>query len=93
LTFYPRRAASSASKLWSYWRAYRKVRSILNEVLSAPDRWAYTDGAIARAENELETLDLYHATTGGEAALARKRRDDAIRGSVQHAPVPIAAQA
>jgi hypothetical protein len=29
--------------------------------------------------DEFDALDLYHATTGGEAALARKHRDDAIR--------------
>ena len=52
------------------------------EVKSAPDRWTYTDLAIAPPmENELESLDLYHATRGGEAALAKKRRDDAIRAT------------
>jgi hypothetical protein len=29
--------------------------------------------------DEFEALDLYHETTGGEAALARKYRDDGIR--------------
>jgi hypothetical protein len=49
-------------------------------VLAAPDRWTYSDLAIAppRAD-EFDTLDLYHVTSGGEAALARKRRDVAIR--------------
>jgi len=28
---------------------------------------------------KLATFDLYHATAGGEAALARKNRSDAIR--------------
>ena len=52
----------------------------LKEVMTAPDRWTYTDLAIAPPqEDEFDTLDLYHATSGGEAALARKRRDDAIR--------------
>ena len=55
--------------------------------MAAPDRWTYTDLAIAppRAD-EFEALDLYHATSGGEAALARKRRDDAIRNS-KHAAI------
>src|SRR4029077_14551620 len=35
--------------------------------------------------DEFERLSLYHETTGGEAALARMRRDDAIRVS-GHAP-------
>jgi hypothetical protein len=30
-------------------------------------------------EEEFDSLDLYHATNGGQAALARKRRDDALR--------------
>ena len=37
----------------------------------------YSDVAIAPPErDEFEKLELYHATSGGEAALARKRRDD-----------------
>ena len=64
-------------------------RPSLDEVLAAPDRWTYTDLAIAPPQgDEFETLDLYHATSGGEAALARKRRDDAIRGSAHPAVEP-----
>jgi len=67
-------------KFGGYWNAYRQARAILKEVLAAPDRWSYQDLAITPPQaDELETLDLYHATSGGEAALARKRRDDAIR--------------
>jgi hypothetical protein len=59
---------------------------MMKEVLAAPNRWTYTDLAIAppRAD-EFETLDLYHATGGGEAALARKRRDAAIRAGTEAA--------
>jgi hypothetical protein len=58
--------------------------------MSAPDRYSYADTAIAPPKSdEFESLDIYHATRGGEDALARKRRDDAIRaGSYQ---VPVAA--
>ena len=53
---------------------------MLNAALKAPDRWTYSDLAIAPPEaDEFDALDLYHATTGGEAALARKKRDDNIR--------------
>ena len=53
---------------------------MLKQVLAAPDRWTYSDLAISPPrEDELDTLDLYHATSGGEAALARQRRHDAIR--------------
>ncbi|PWB60794.1 MAG: radical SAM protein [Bradyrhizobiaceae bacterium] len=78
--FYPRFAWESARKLRGYWRIYREAKRILNEVKEAPDRWTYSDIAIAPPKaDEFEALDLYHATTGGEAALARKRRDEAIR--------------
>ena len=72
-------------------------RRILDEVLAAPDRWTYSDLAIAPPQaDEFEALDLYHATSGGEAALARKRRDDAIRAgthaTAQRAPAISAAE-
>jgi hypothetical protein len=51
--------------------------------MAAPDRWTYSDLAIARQDDELEVLDLFHATDGGEQAVARKRRDDAIRVGVR----------
>ena len=59
------------------------TRRLLKEALDAPDRYAYSDLAIAppRAD-EFEQLELYHATGGGEAALARKKLGDDIRGSV-----------
>jgi hypothetical protein len=80
LVFYPRYAAETAVKVVRFWRAYRSCKVIYDEVRTAPDRLAYTDLAIAPPQaNEFEALDLYHATSGGEAALARKRRDDAIR--------------
>jgi len=39
----------------------------------------FGSGHRAAEADEFDALDLYHATTGGEAALARKYRDDAIR--------------
>ena len=80
LAFYPKALLEIVAKAWGYWSVYRRAKTILKEVLAAPDRWTYTDLAIAPPlENEFEALDLYHATDGGEAALGRKRRDDAIR--------------
>ncbi len=80
LVFYPRYFGETAVKLWRYLSAYRECKAILDEVLVAPDRLTYTDIAIAPPkEDEFETLDLYHATAGGEAALERKHRGDAIR--------------
>jgi Radical SAM superfamily len=78
--FYPRYWSETIVKIWHYWSVYRQSKAMLHDALTAPDRWSYTDLAIAPpGVEEFETLELYHATTGGEAALARKRRDDAIR--------------
>src|SRR5215475_3192599 len=80
LVFYPRYGWETLKKIWGYLRVYRQLRAMLNEALAAPDRWTYTDIAIAPPQqDEFERLSLYHETSGGEAALARKRRDDAIR--------------
>jgi hypothetical protein len=78
----------------AYWSVYRRFKAIRREVAAAPDRWSYSDVAIAPLrENELESLDLFHGTRGGEDALARRRRDDAIRatGHVSDLPEPVAA--
>ena len=78
--FYPRYLGETVVKMWRYWSVYKRFKSVLDEALTAPDRWTYTDLAIAPPQaDEFEALDLYHATSGGEAALARMRRDDAIR--------------
>ena len=72
-------------------RIYRQLKAILNEALDAPDRWTFSDLAIAPPlEDEFERLSLYHETSGGEAALARMRRDNAIRvgGHAPELPVP-----
>jgi hypothetical protein len=84
--FYPRYVGGTLYKAWHYWRMWRSSMVTLKEVESAPDRWTYSDLAIAPPrEDEFEALDLYHATTGGEAALARKRRDEAIRAGAEAA--------
>jgi hypothetical protein len=80
LLFYPRYWGGTAIKLAKYAAVYWRARRTFNEVMNAPDRWTYTDLAITPPQaDEFESLDLYHATSGGEAALARKRREDAIR--------------
>jgi Radical SAM superfamily len=87
LVFYPRYLRDVLSKVWGYWSVYRRAKAILKDVLAAPDRWTYTDLAVAPPrDNEFEALDLYHATDGGEAALERKRREDDIRVK-GHGPV------
>ena len=87
--FYPRLARETVRKLRGYWSTWRLFHAIRKEVAADPDARNYTDLALSPLmENEAESLDLYHATRGGEAALARKHRDDAIRA---HAAAPRAA--
>jgi hypothetical protein len=89
LLFYPRYAGEIAVKAAKYLRFFLMTRRLLKEALDAPDRWTYTDLAIEPPKaDEFEQLSLYHATSGGEAALARKRLGDSIRTS---APPPAAA--
>jgi hypothetical protein len=78
--FYTRYWGGTVLKAWRYLRVYMRCKAMLNAALKAPDRWTYSDLAIAPpAADEFEALDLYHATTGGEEALTRKKRDDSIR--------------
>ena len=86
LVFYPRYGAEIAMKAWRYLKLYRSSMRDLKQVLQAPDRWTYTDLAIAPPlGDELETLDLYHVTSGGEAAVARVRRETESRARVSAA--------
>jgi hypothetical protein len=83
--FYPRYVREIADKAWGYWSVYRKARKILKEVPVAPDRWTYSDLA-PPGNDENDRLDIYHATAGGEGALARKRRDDMLRAGRGRVP-------
>src|SRR5262249_8216725 len=81
--FYPRYLAEIVVKAWRYWSVYRRARAIFKQVMAAPGRWSYTALSITPAqEDEFDRLDLYHQTRGGEAALARKRREELLRTKV-----------
>jgi hypothetical protein len=81
--FYPRYAAETVVKAWRYLAVYRAAMRTLREVLRASDRWTYTDLAITLPrEDELDNLDLYRATSGGGAAVARVRREAEARARV-----------
>jgi hypothetical protein len=81
--FYPRTAAEIATKAGQYWSVFRGMRRILKQVLASPEHRHYADLAITPPEpDEFDHLDLYQVTSGGEAALARKRRDDLLRAKV-----------
>jgi hypothetical protein len=89
LVFYPRMLRETLRKARGYWSTIMQFRAIMNEVRNAPDRTSYSDVAISpQQEQEFEKLDLYHATTGGEGALGRKRRDDAIRAGTFKSALP-----
>ena len=82
--FYPRYWLGTAVKAVRYARIYRRCKKMLDAALKAEDRWTYSDLAISAPKaDEFDALDLYHATTGGEAALKRKYRDEAIRAKTQ----------
>ncbi len=81
--FHARYVVETLAKLWKYAQVYREAKGILKSVLNAPDRREWRDLAITPPdEAERDELGLYHATRGGEAALARQRRDDASRAKV-----------
>jgi hypothetical protein len=85
LAFYPRVVGDTWRKLGGYWSIYRQFRSILKSVKADPHAAGYTDIAIEPLrEEESEALELFHGTRGGEAALARKHRADAIRDEAAH---------
>ena len=91
--FYPRLVRDTLRKTRGYWSIYRRFQKILKEVKADPARLAYTDIAtLPLRENESEALDLYHATRGGEAALARRHRDDAIRAQTSREAASVAAE-
>jgi hypothetical protein len=93
LVFYPRLLLELVRKAHGYWAIYRRIHAIRREVAKAPDRYSYSDLAITPLrENELESLDLFHATRGGEDALARRRRDDTIRTQTDRKSAAVAAE-
>ena len=79
-SFYPRLTLETVVKAGHYAAAIYRVQKILKETLAAPESATYTDVAIAPPEaGEFDNLNLYRLTKGGEAAVARKRRDDLLR--------------
>ena len=93
LTFYPKYWGGIVVKAYNYARVYLRCKALLKKALNAPDRWSYSDLAIAAPKAyEFDALDLYHATTGGEEALKRKYRDEAIRAKTHvHDAAPVQA--
>ncbi|HVZ51575.1 MAG TPA: radical SAM protein [Pseudolabrys sp.] len=90
LVFYTKYWGGTALKVFKYARVYLRCKAMLDRALKAEDRWTYSDLAIAPPQaDEFDALSLYHATTGGEAALARKKRDEAIRAKTHAHDAPV----
>jgi radical SAM superfamily enzyme len=86
ILFYPKFAWQSARKALRYWRGFRQEKALLRKVLGDPARRSYTDLATRPLEdNELKALDLFHETRGGEEAVAKAGRQDALLESVRAA--------
>ena len=80
LPFYAKYWGGTLVKLCQYLGVYIDTRRTLKAVLSAPDRWTYEDLAIAPVTDAGgDDLALYQVTSGGAAALARQRQNDASR--------------
>ena len=80
LVFYPRYGAEIIRKAVGYAGMYFQAMKILREVLKAPDRWTYTDLALQTPDHdEFDNLELFQATQGGKAELARRDRHEAIK--------------
>jgi Radical SAM superfamily len=80
LVFYPRVYGRELLNWMQALPIFLRFDKMRRDVTKDPDRWTYSDIAIAPMCDDEEELDLYQATAGGSAALTRKHRDDAIRG-------------
>ena len=86
ILFYPKFAWQSVRKAWRYWRGFRQEKQVLRRVLEDPGRYDYADLATRPLlDNELAALDLFHETAGGEAAVAKQKRQEALIEAVQAA--------
>jgi len=86
ILFYPRFALETVRKAWRFWRGLRRQKALVRRVVEAPDRYAYSDVAIRPlTDSELAELGLFNDTAGGEAAVARQRRQEARIEAVQAA--------
>ena len=83
LVFYPKVAGEILLKAGRYARMILSAYRIYRKVERDPARASYTDLAITPVrEDDLETLAMFTETSGGEAAVAKKRRADDLRAKV-----------
>ncbi len=79
LVFYPRFVAETIGKHLGYGndllRAYVRYRRVKKD----PNRRNYTDRALSSEEMDLEELEMFTQTAGGQAAVAKTHRDKELR--------------
>jgi hypothetical protein len=81
--FYPRYWAETAGKAFRYAKMFHDGYRVYRSVAKDPAHASYKDLAITPpSEAELETLEMFSATSGGKAAVARKHRDDDQRAKI-----------
>jgi len=84
LLFYPKFAVESLRKGWNYWRGFRRAKKLVTRISADPARWDYLDDATRPlGDNELKAMDLFHATRGGEEAVAKIEKQDAMIETVR----------
>jgi hypothetical protein len=78
--FHLKLAAGALRKQWLYFKYIRQARDLVYSIRSDPARHAYRDLAITpAAEEEVDSLMLFTQTSGGVAAVERKRAEDRRR--------------
>ena len=86
LVFYPKYAAEIVWKHIQLFACVLRMNKGRRKIKRDPNAKAYADLAITPPnEEELDELDLFHDTMGGEAAVEKKRKQDEARAAVQHA--------
>jgi radical SAM superfamily enzyme YgiQ (UPF0313 family) len=92
LLFYPKFAFESVAKGLRYWWGFRREKALLKRILADPARHRYSDLATRPlGDNELKALDLFHETRGGEEAVEKQARQEALFEAVRAAQAAAAA--
>jgi radical SAM superfamily enzyme YgiQ (UPF0313 family) len=80
-SFYPRYFFEVARKTASWGLLYSRLRMIYLRIKSDPDRWEYTDAAIAPiTDDEIETHEMFHTDAARAFVESEQRIDKAIHG-------------
>jgi radical SAM superfamily enzyme YgiQ (UPF0313 family) len=91
ILFYPRHILGTAVKLLRYLAGYAKQAAVIRRVLRDPARYEYSDIAMQPpTAEEFETLGLFQETSGGAAAVEKKRKQDRIIEDSRSVREPVA---